>query len=137
MGLPRWVEDDASANAPTVIDPRAATPKRADPPNNCKNQIATNAPTESWVRTVMMTSGQCGDSGLTRQKSAFLRSGGSFFGRVIRVVEMLSSAEGSPGAFALREYSVLHSAVLTISIRIAPSGQAFTHAGSRPWISRP
>ena len=55
----------------------------------------------------------------------------------MRVVEMLSSAEGSPGAFALLEYSCFHSSIFTISMRIAPSGQALTQAGSRPSVSRP
>src|SRR5713101_4031490 len=55
----------------------------------------------------------------------------------ITLPENLSSAEGSPGAFAFAEYSCFHSSILTISMRIALSGQAFTQAGSRPSVSRP
>src|SRR5215472_17868718 len=108
-------------------DPRAATLSRADAWSNCKSQMVKNAPTDNWVRTVITTSGQCGDSGRTRHESAFFISGGSLDGSVIRVVEILSSAEGKPGAFAALEYSFLHSSTFTISTRIAPSGHAFTH----------
>ena len=126
-----------SANPPTPSDPSAATLNRADAPSSCSSQIAANAPTESWVKTVIATNGQCGCSGFTRQESAFLMSGGRFFGNVMRVVEMLSSADGRPGALALRAYSCFHSSVLTISMRIALSGHALTHAGSRPSVRRP
>ncbi len=50
----------------------------------------------------------------------------------MRVEEMLSSAEGRPGAFAFVVYSRFHSAMFTISMAIASSGQALTHAGARP-----
>src|SRR5215471_10236530 len=92
------------ANKPTLSEPRAPMLSRADAPNNCKSQIEAKAPTESWVRTVITTSGQCGCSGLTRQKSAFFVSEGSFSGSVRRVLERLSSADGNPGALALATY---------------------------------
>ena len=48
----------------------------------------------------------------------------------MRVVERLSSAEGSPGAFALVEIRRRHCSMLTISMLNRRSGQAFTQAGA-------
>ena len=136
MGRPRWRVEALSASPATIMETSAATPKRVVFPNNCSSQMVTKAPTESWVSTVMATRGQCGSSGLTRKKSAFRVSGGKLWGRVMRVEEILSSADGRPGALAFTAYSRFHSAMFTISMRMAVSGQALTHAGGRPSPSR-
>src|SRR5213593_3204342 len=136
MGRPRWSVEALSASPATSSDTSAATSKRVVFPNNCSSQMVTKAPTESCVSTVIATRGQFGSSGLTRKKSAFRVSGGKLWGRVMRVEEILSSADGRPGALAFTAYSRFHSAMFTISMRMAVSGQALTHAGGRPSPSR-
>ncbi len=93
--------DAPNAKPPTISETIAAMLRRVAFPNRSSSQIVVNVPTESCVSTVITTSGKCGCSGLTRFKSAFCIFGGKFSGNVTRVEEMLSSAEGSPGALAL------------------------------------
>src|SRR5438046_6527341 len=112
MGRPRWSVEALSASPATISETSAATPKRVVFPNNCSSQMVTKAPTESWVSTVMATRGQCGSSGLTRKKSAFRVSGGKLWGRVMRVEEILSSADGRPGALAFTARSEEHTSEL-------------------------
>src|SRR2546426_4403089 len=112
VNITEWKRDyAASANAPglpsaddSLSTTRLTLPKNL-PPDTRKvdlNRVKPEHP--HWplvVKTVITTSGQCGCSGFTRFRSTFRVSGGRFFGRVMRVVERLSSAEGRPGAFAL------------------------------------
>src|SRR5262245_8476873 len=102
-----------------------------DAPASCRIQIAANAPTDSWVKIVITTSGQCGSPGFTWTRSTGFAFGGNRSGIVIRVVEMLESPEGTPVPNA--EASVVdarHDLMLTISTWMAPLGQAETHAGA-------
>jgi hypothetical protein len=110
-------------------------------PSNCRSQIVAKAPTESCVSTVITTSGQCGCSGLTWVMSRGRAFGGNA-GSVTRVVDRLWSPPGTPGCgrragCVTAAIDARQSATLTISIWIAPSGQALTHAGDCPVSSRP
>jgi len=64
-------------------------------------------------------------------------SRGIFAGSVMRVVEILSSAEGIPGELASARYCSRHRAMLTTSMPIAPSGQAEEQAGLCTSVSIP
>ena len=55
----------------------AATPRRVAAPNNCSSQIVTNAPTDSCVSTVIITSDQCACAGVTCVTPTGRASGGS------------------------------------------------------------
>ena len=93
--------DAPNAKTPTSSETIAPMFRCVAFPNSSSSQIVVNVPTESCVSTVITTSGKCGCSGLTRFKSALCMFGGNFSGKVRRVEEILSSADGSPGALAL------------------------------------
>src|SRR5262245_37451118 len=137
MGRPRCRVDAESASPPTRSDASAAVPRCADAPNTWDNQIVVNAPTASCVSTVMTTSGQCGCSGTTLVTSTGVALGGRVFGSVTRVVDRLPSPSGRPVFDRLLSIDSRHLATFTISIVIAPSGHAFTHAGVWPIERRP
>ena len=85
----------------------------------------------------MITSGQCGSAGTTCVASRGLAFGGRLAGSVMRVVERLPSAAGTPAGVAKASTAARHWPVLTISIWMAPSGHALTQAGACPASSRP
>jgi hypothetical protein len=91
----------ANAKPPTSSETIAAMLRCVAFSNSSSSQIVANVPTDSCVSTVITTSGKWACSGLARFKSAFCMFGGKFSGNVTRVEEMLSSADGSPGALAL------------------------------------
>ena len=76
----------------------------------------TNAPTESCVSTVIITSDQCACAGVTCVTPTGRASGGSCAGMVTRVVEMLPSATGTPSPPTLAANPARHSSILMISI---------------------
>src|SRR5688500_13260989 len=122
-----------------MSDVSAAISRCDDAPSSWSSQIVVNAPTDNCVSTVITTSGQCGCSGTTCVMSRGRAFGGSSIGSVIRVVERLSSPIGIPAGAAVTAAAIAarQSATLTISMAIAPSGQALTHAGDCPADSRP
>jgi hypothetical protein len=83
----------------------------------------------------MSTSGQCGCSSLASASAVARIAGDSFSGTVTLVVDKLKSDTGVPGACVLQRFR--QSAIFTISMASAPSGQALTHAGIWPSASRP
>ena len=107
----------------------AAAPRFAVAANSCESQIVVKAPTASCVRTVITTSGQCGCSGVTLVTSTGVALGGSISGSVTRVVDRLWSPAGRPVFDAFPSIEARQFATSTISIAIAPSGHAATHAG--------
>jgi len=122
--------DAAIARMPTSAAVKATGPKRVETLSTSSTQIVASAPTESCVSNVMRMSGQWGSPGVRRRRLTGRAFGGRFFGSVIRVVEMLTSSMGTPGAEVLAVPAARHSSILTISTRIAPEGQAETHAGA-------
>src|SRR5687768_15924159 len=113
----------------------AATLSLPAAPNSCSSQIVANAPTDNCVSTVITTSGQCGHSGLTCVMSRGWALGGRSTPDT-RVVDRLKSWDGA-SARRGDAMDARHSARFTISIVIAPSGHALTHAGAAPVVKRP
>ena len=70
--------------------------------------MVANAPTESCVSTVMITSGQCASAGTTCVAPRGLVFGGRLAGSVTRVVEMLPSAMGVPAGAANASTAARH-----------------------------
>src|SRR4029453_12118465 len=137
MGRPRCSVDALSASAPTRRDASAAISSRDEAPSSCSSQTVVNAPTDICVSTVITTSGQCGCSGLTCVMSRGFAFGGRLSGSVIRVADRLESPTGRPLDSAAVATAVRHSSTFTISMAIAPSGQALTQAGACPSDKRP
>src|SRR5437867_11132949 len=95
IGRPRWSVEAASATAPTKSVVTPAEP-RPTAPSTCNSQSVANAPTESCVSTVMITSGQCGSAGATCVRPGGFAFGASASGTVTRVVENEPSPAGTP-----------------------------------------
>jgi hypothetical protein len=84
------------------------------------------------VNTVITTSAQCGSEGFSWTRSTGLAFGARLAGGVIRVVEMLRSPDGRPLPGTLTAAAARQLFRFTISIWIAPVGQADTQAGDWP-----